>query len=156
VTDIILRWNDGNDAALAELVPLVSAPIGSRLDKRFLGIDVGYLNFAPRCKMDCSAAQLRESYRGDPKVRNSGRPKPEAKTGNSLPSGANSKMSPSGIGFASATKRLPELSKAMPRGVVRPVAKVLSMPSGVNLRIVSLPGSQKKGAIRLRQLGMVA
>jgi hypothetical protein len=86
------------------------------------------------------------SYRGGPKVRNSGRPKPDANTGSSTPSWVNSRMSPSGIGFASATKRLPELSKAMPRGVVRPVAKVLSMPSGVNLRIVSLPGSQKKGA----------
>src|SRR5262249_7783451 len=86
-------------------------------------------------------------YRGGPKVRYSGRPKPEAKTFKNEPSGRNSLMSPSGIGFASATKRLPELSKAMPRGVVRPVAKVLSAPMGVNLRMVSLPGSQKKGAI---------
>ena len=37
----LVRWSDGDDAALAELVPLVSAPIRSRLDKRFLGIDVG-------------------------------------------------------------------------------------------------------------------
>jgi len=44
VTDILVRWSEGDDAALAELVPLVSA------HKRFLGIDVGYLNFAPRCK----------------------------------------------------------------------------------------------------------
>jgi hypothetical protein len=33
-----------------ELVPLVSAPIRLQLDKTLLGIDVGYLNFAPRCK----------------------------------------------------------------------------------------------------------
>ena len=44
--------------ALAELVPLVSAPIRSRLDWRLLEIDVGYVNFAPRCRKDCSAAQL--------------------------------------------------------------------------------------------------
>ena len=50
VTDLLVRWSDGDDAALAELVPLVLASIRSRLDKRFLGIDVGYLNFAPRCK----------------------------------------------------------------------------------------------------------
>jgi hypothetical protein len=50
VTDLLVRWSDGDDAAIAELVPLVSAPIRWRLDKRFLGIDVGYLNFAPRCK----------------------------------------------------------------------------------------------------------
>jgi hypothetical protein len=64
VTELLVRWSDGDDAALAELVPLVSALIRSRLDKRFLGIDVGYLNFAPRCKRDCSAAQLRELSRG--------------------------------------------------------------------------------------------
>jgi hypothetical protein len=45
-----VRWSDGDDAALAELVPLGSAPISSRLDKKFLGIDVGHLNFAPRCE----------------------------------------------------------------------------------------------------------
>ena len=50
VTDLLVRWSDGDDAALAELVPLVSAPIKSLLNKRFLGIDVGYLDFAPRCK----------------------------------------------------------------------------------------------------------
>ena len=48
--DLLVRWSDGGDAALAELVSLVSASIRSRLDKRFLGIDVGYLNFAPRYK----------------------------------------------------------------------------------------------------------
>jgi hypothetical protein len=56
VTDLLVRWSDGDDAALAELVPLVSAPIRSQLDKRLLEIDVGYLNFAPRCKKNCSAA----------------------------------------------------------------------------------------------------
>jgi hypothetical protein len=50
VTDLLMRWSDGDDAALAELVLLVSAPIRSRLDKRFLRTDVGYLNFAPRYK----------------------------------------------------------------------------------------------------------
>jgi hypothetical protein len=58
-----LFGSDGDDAALAELVPLVSAPIRWRLDKKFLGIDVDYLNFAPRCNEDCSAAQLRELSR---------------------------------------------------------------------------------------------
>ena len=48
VTELLVRWSQGDDAALAELTPLVSAPIRSRLDKKFLGIDVGYLNFAPR------------------------------------------------------------------------------------------------------------
>jgi len=56
VVDLLVRWSDGDDAALAELVSLVSAPIRSRLDKRLLGIDIGYLDFAPRCKKDCSAA----------------------------------------------------------------------------------------------------
>jgi hypothetical protein len=37
-TNLLTRCSDGDDAALAELVPLVSAPIRSRLDKRFLGI----------------------------------------------------------------------------------------------------------------------
>src|SRR6184192_4964874 len=87
---------------------------------------------------------MRWCYRGGPKVRNSGRPKPEAKTVGEPPPGGNFKISPSGIAFASATKRLPELSKARPRGKVRPVAKVLSTPVGVNLRIVSLPESQKQ------------
>ena len=50
VTELLTRWSDGDDAALAELVPLVSAPIRSLLNKRFLGIDVGYLDFAPRCE----------------------------------------------------------------------------------------------------------
>jgi hypothetical protein len=63
VTDLLMRWSDGDDAALAELLPLVSAPNRSRLDKRFLRTDVGYLNFAPRYKKDCSAAQLRELSR---------------------------------------------------------------------------------------------
>src|SRR5262249_18474916 len=83
-------------------------------------------------------------YRGGPKVRNCGRqPQPEAKT-SVTPSGVIFKISPPGND--SATKRLPSLSKARPRGVVRPVAKVLFTPVGVNLRIVSLPRSQKKGA----------
>ena len=50
MTDLLVQWSDGDDAALAELVPLGSAPISSRLDKKFLGIDVGHLNFAPRCE----------------------------------------------------------------------------------------------------------
>ena len=56
VTELLEQWSHGDDAALAELVPLVSAPIRSRLDKKFLGIDVGCLKFAPRCKKR-SAAQ---------------------------------------------------------------------------------------------------
>ena len=66
---------------------------------------------------------------------------PEAKVLGAPPPGANSRISPSGAGFASATKRLPDPSKARPRGVVRAVAKVLSVPSEVNSRIVSFPGS---------------
>ena len=50
VADLLVRWSDGDYAALAELVSLVSAPSRSQLDKRFLEIDVGYLNFAPRCE----------------------------------------------------------------------------------------------------------
>src|SRR5438094_817417 len=73
------------------------------------------------------------SLRGGPKVRNCGRPKPEAKTV-VTPPGVIFKISP--ITFvsgrpASATKRLPELSKARPRGVVRPVAKVVFTPIGL-------------------------
>jgi len=56
VTDLLVRWSDGDDAAIAELVPLVSAPIRWRLDKRFLGSDVGYLNF-------CAALQKRIAAR---------------------------------------------------------------------------------------------
>ena len=52
---VVLRWSDGDDAALAELVPLISAPIRSRLEKSFLGIDVGYVNFAPRAKKRSAA-----------------------------------------------------------------------------------------------------
>src|SRR5713101_5509590 len=70
-------------------------------------------------------------YRGSPKVRYCGRPKPEAKTVGEPPPGGNFKISPSGIAFASATKRLPKLSKARPRGNVRPVAKVAPTPLGV-------------------------
>src|SRR5437016_2610274 len=82
-------------------------------------------------------------YRGGAKVGNCGRLKKEAKTVGEPPPGGNSKMSPSGKSLDSATNRLPEPSKARPRGLVRPVAKVLSTPVGVNLRIVSLPESQK-------------
>lgn len=64
VTDLPVRWSDGDDAALAELVPLVSAPIRSRLDKRFLESDVGYLNLRRVAKRDCTAAQLPELSRG--------------------------------------------------------------------------------------------
>src|SRR5207253_9949006 len=81
-------------------------------------------------------------YRGGPNVRNCGRLRPEAKTVGVPPPGGNSKMSPSGKSFDSATNRLPKLSKARPRGLLRPVAKVLSTPDGVNLRIASRPGSQ--------------
>jgi hypothetical protein len=38
-----------NDALVAIWIDK-TALTRSRLDKRFLGIDVGYLNFAPRCK----------------------------------------------------------------------------------------------------------
>jgi len=74
---------------------------------------------------------MRWCYRGGPKVRNSGRPKPEAKTIGPPPPAGYSKISPSGIAFASATKRLPALSKAKPRGNVSPVAKVLFTPVGL-------------------------
>jgi hypothetical protein len=78
-----------------ELVPLVSAPIRSRLDKRFLGIDVGYLNFAPRCKKSAARRMRKACYRGGPKLRNSGRPElKEAKTVGGPPPGGNFKMSP--------------------------------------------------------------
>jgi hypothetical protein len=63
VTDLLVRWSDGDDAALAELVSLVSVPIRARLDKRFLGIDVGYLNLRRVAKRDCIAAQLPELSR---------------------------------------------------------------------------------------------
>jgi hypothetical protein len=63
VTDLLVRWSDGDDAALAELVPLISAPIRSRLDKSFLGIDVGYLNLRRGAKRDCTAAHLPELSR---------------------------------------------------------------------------------------------
>ena len=66
-------------------------------------------------------------YRGGPKVRNSGRPGLEAKVLCTPP--VNFKIGPFVI--ASATKRLPKLSKARPRGKVRPVAKVLPTPLGV-------------------------
>ena len=55
------------------------------------------------------------------------------------PPGANFRMSPSGARSLSATKRLPNPSKARPRGLMRPVTKVLSTPLGVHSRIVSFP-----------------
>ena len=55
VTELLAQWSQGDDVALAELVPLVSAPIRSPLDKKFLEIDVGYLKFAPRCKKRSAA-----------------------------------------------------------------------------------------------------
>src|SRR5438132_14352012 len=86
---------------------------------------------------------MQSRYRGGPKVRTCGRLRPEAKTVGVPPPGGNFKMSPSGKSFDSATNRLPELSKAKLRGLVRPVAKVLSTPVGVNSRIVSLPCSEE-------------
>src|SRR5262249_35664173 len=80
------------------------------------------------------------SYRGEPKVRYSGESIPEAKW-ICPPEVGNSRISPSGAGLFSATKRLPVPSKAKPCGLVRPVAKVLSVPLGENSRIVSFPGS---------------
>src|SRR5437762_11622442 len=95
-----------------------------------------------RCRLLKFCAALRKSaarrmsktcYRGGPKVRNSGRKSPEAKR-IVPPDVGNSKTSPLGeiSGTpASATKRLPELSKARPRGVVRPVANGLFTPVGL-------------------------
>ena len=102
--------------------------------------------FCAALQKKCSAARCNSCYRGGPKVRNCGRLRPGAKTVGELPPGGNFKISPSGAGFDSATNRLPELSKAKPRGLVSPVAKVLSIPFGVNFRIVSLPGAQRSGA----------
>lgn len=76
------------------------------------------------------------------KTRNSGPPlpwvlpSPEAKTV-CEPSGKYFRMSPGPVVIISATKRLPSLSKAMPRGWLRPVANVLSTPNGSNSRIAS-------------------
>jgi len=49
VTDLLVRVM-ATMLRSRELVPPVSAPIRSRLDKRFPRIDVGYLNLAPRCE----------------------------------------------------------------------------------------------------------
>ena len=90
-----MPWSDGDYAALAELVPLVLAPIRSRLDKMFLSIDVGYLNFAPRCKKDCSAAQSRDCYRGGPEGEEFRAADAKGgKNGMQSPPGANFKISP--------------------------------------------------------------
>ena len=94
-------------------------------------------------RVSCGYCHSDHNYRGGPKVRNCGRLRPEAKTVGVAPQVGNFKISPSGAKFVSATNRLPELSKAKPRGLVRPVAQVLSAPLGVNFRIVSLPGAQK-------------
>ena len=59
-----------------------------------------------------------------------------------VPPGVNFNMSPVVAKGISATKRLPALSKANPRGLlVSPVAKVgrISVPPGVNLRIAPWP-----------------
>ena len=65
-------------------------------------------------------------------------PPPEAKT-LSVPPGVNFNISPPLTVVNSAAKRLPASSKARPRALVSPLAKVLSTPFEVNLRIVSLP-----------------
>ena len=49
VTDLLVRVM-ATMLRSRELVPPVSAPIRSRLDKRFHRIHVGYLNLAPRCE----------------------------------------------------------------------------------------------------------
>jgi hypothetical protein len=56
VTDLIVRWSDGDDAALAELAPLVSAPIRSQLDKSFLLDRCRLLKFCAALQENCSAA----------------------------------------------------------------------------------------------------
>ena len=103
----------------------------SRLDKRFLGIDV-LLKVLRRVAEKIAARRNYLCYRGGPKVRNCGRKRPEAKTSGMPPPEGNFKMSPGrNSPLASATKRLPELSKARPRGVVRPVANGLFTPVGL-------------------------
>ena len=64
---------------------------------------------------------------------NCGRWRLEAKTVGVPPLGANFKISPFGNGLASVTKRFPEASKARPRALVSPLAKMLPTPVEVNL-----------------------
>src|SRR5438552_17648287 len=129
VTELLVRWSQGDDAALAELLSLSANQVAA-------GQEVPWdpcrlLKFCAALQKSAARRMSKACYRGGPKVRNSGRPKPEAKTVCEPPPGGNFKISPAGIAFASATKRLPELSKARPRGVVRPVAKILFTPIGV-------------------------
>src|SRR6266516_4004960 len=88
---------------------------------------------------------MRRFYRGGPKVRNSGRKRPEAKRVGGPPPGGNFKTSPLGNSSgtpASATKRLPVLSKARPKfdtglsGSPGTEPKTIRSPLGVNLKIV--------------------
>src|SRR5438105_7706428 len=59
-----------------------------------------------------------------------------------VPPGVNFRISPVVAKGTSATKRLPALSKANPRGSsLSPVAKVVSVPSGANLRIAPSLGT---------------
>ena len=62
---------------------------------------------------------------------------PEAKTV-WLPFVENFRISPwADNSFSLATRRSPEGSKAIPRGLLRSVANVLSVPSGANTKIAS-------------------
>ena len=65
-----------------------------------------------------------------------------------VPSGVNLRTSPIESGINSVTTRLPPMSNARPRGYLRPVANVVSIPLGVNFRIASLPPALKKGFCR--------
>src|SRR5438132_3500147 len=65
---------------------------------------------------------------------------PDAKTV-WLPFVENFRISPGADNsFSSATRRSPEGSKAIPRGLLRSVANVLSVPSGANTKIASPHG----------------
>ena len=61
-----------------------------------------------------------------------------------LPSGVNLRTSPGGANKPlSATKRLPALPNASPRGKSRPIANGVPTPLEVNLRMVSLPAGME-------------
>ena len=88
-------------------------------------------------------------------ARELGRPIPEAKVV-LTPAGVNFRISPAVVGGTSATKRLPPLSNASPRGLlVNPVAKTVFVASGANLRISPLPELSAVEAKRLPELSNI-
>src|SRR2546423_1180025 len=91
VTDLLVRWSDGDHAALAGIsagrlsANQVAAGQGVPWDRCRL------LKFCAALQKSAARRMSKACYRGGPKMRNSGRPKPEAKTIGEPPPGGTSR-----------------------------------------------------------------